>query len=337
MNSTNRRQVLRTFAVGGGAPLLLLGSKAVTVGSGSHVYEFEKDWGSLPATVSWGFTHGVAVDSKGRVIIHNTSKDAVVIFDAKGKFIKSWGSEYEGGAHGLTLAKEGSDEFLYLADTKRSVVVKTTLDGKEVLRLPYPKTETDVYDQADKAKRYVPTNVAVTRNGDIYVADGYGQSWIHRYNKKGEQIQSWGGRGKEAGKMNSPHGIWVDARSGTEEILVADRTNRRLQYFSPDGKHLRFVTDELRLPCHFDIRGEELLIPDLHGRVTLFDKNNKLITHLGDNPEIWTVKPWPNFEAAQFQPGKFSSPHSACFDKKGNIFVVEWTKAGRVTKLKRVS
>lgn len=337
MTLTNRRQVLRTFAVGGGAPLLLLGSKAVTVGSGSHVFEFEKDWGTLPATVNWGYTHGVAVDSKGRVIVHNQSKDAIVIFDGKGKFVSSWGEEYAGGAHGLTLVKEGKDEFLILADTKRSIVVKTTLNGKGVMRLPYPKTETDVYDQQNPKKRYVPTNVAVTRNGDIFVADGYGQSWIHRFNQKGEQILSWGGRGKEAGKLAGPHGIWVDARSGTEEIVVADRENNRLQYFSVDGKHLRFVTDELRRPCHFDIRGDELLVPDLNGRVTLFDKSNKLIAHLGDSPDIWKEKGWPNLERERFVAGKFSSPHSACFDKKGNIYVVEWIKTGRVTKLKRVS
>src|SRR5207302_518383 len=59
-------------------------------------------------------------------------------------------------------------------------------------------------------------------------------------------------------------------------------TNIRLQYFSLEGQHLKFVTNDLRYPCHFRLRGTDMLIPDLHGRVTIFDKDNKLIAHLGD-------------------------------------------------------
>ena len=59
-------------------------------------------------------------------------------FDEKGKFVKSWGKDFKGGAHGLHIAKEGKDEFLYLCDTKRALVVKTTLSGEEVFTLGYP-------------------------------------------------------------------------------------------------------------------------------------------------------------------------------------------------------
>ena len=58
--------------------------------------------------------------------------------------------------------------------------------------------------------------------------------------------------------------------------MVADRANARLQYFTLDGKHLGFVND-LLFTAHFDIRGEVLMVPDLHTRVTLFDKDNKVI------------------------------------------------------------
>jgi len=73
--------------------------------------------------------------------------------------------------------------------------------------------------------------------------------------------------------------------------------------------------------------------PDLEARVTLMDKNNKLLTHLGeDDSNTWgKLRKEPR---DKFIPGKFVCPHSACFDKDGNIFVVEWVEVGRVTKLK---
>jgi hypothetical protein len=95
----------------------------------------------------------------------------------------------------------------------------------------------------------------------------------------------------------------------------------------------------LLFPAHFDIRGEVLMVPDLHCRVSLFDKDNKPIVHLGDDPD-WRKQALAGFKA-RMKPeacpaGKFIHPHDACFDKDGNIFVVEWVHTGRVTLLKKV-
>ncbi|MBE7489890.1 MAG: hypothetical protein H3C63_06235 [Candidatus Omnitrophica bacterium] len=303
------------------------------LGSGNHQYEWIRDWGKLPAGIQYGYTHGVCVDSQGRIFIHNQSKDAVIVFDGDGTFIKSWGADFAAGAHGLQLSKEGNEEFLYLADIARRIVVKTTLEGEVVWTIEYPK-EAGVYAQPEK---YVPTNVAIAPNGDFYVADGYGSNYIHQYNSKAEYVRTWGGEGTEAGKMRCPHGIAVDIRDGEPKVLVADRANVRLQYFNLEGKHLFDVNHDLRHPCHFDQRNGDLLIPDLHGRVTIFDKNNNLITHLGDNPDVQNRQGYPNLPQDQRIPGLFISPHSACWDHEGNIYVVEWVSDGRVSKLRRIS
>lgn len=341
--SMPRRDVLKGIGAAGAAAAagpIILGatdkaeSKAVVLGEGTHKYELVPDWGKLPDNHGYGYTHGVCVDSQKRVFIHNMGDDCVAIFDPAGKFIKSWGKDFKGGAHGMQLRKEGSEEFLYLATTGLHTVVKTTLDGKVVWTLNFPK-ECEAY--GGKPDKYVPTNIAFGPNGDFYVADGYGLSWIHQYNQKAEYIRSWGGAGKEPGKMSCPHGIWCDTRGPEPELVVADRSNVRLQYFTMDGKHKRFVTEELRHPCHFDQRGEDLLIPDLHGRVTIFDKNNKLVVHLGDNAGVEKVKGYPNLPQDQRIPGKFISPHGACWDSEGNIYVVEWVSDGRITKLRHVA
>jgi len=352
MNQDNsRRTFLKTAATGalatGAAPSILgaqkSGSKKIVAGSGDYTYEVQHDWGELPDRIKYGNTHGIVEDSHGRFYVFHTvnknsvSTDAMVVFDAKGKFVSSWGSEFAGGAHGLHIQKEGKEEFLYLCDTKRSIVVKTTLEGKEVLRLEYPK-ESDFYKTGADGKptRYVPTNLAVASNGDIYVGDGYGSSYVNHYDKAGKFIRTFGGgKTKDPGSLNSPHGIFIDKRGGKEEIVTADRSNNRLQYFDLNGKHLRFVTEGMNLPCHFSFHKDLMLIPDLGALVLVLDKNNNVVARLGDDSKSEWRKTRV-LERTAFTDGKFVCPHGGCFDHKGNIFVAEWVEVGRISKLRKV-
>lgn len=320
------------------------GLKLPVTGSGGHVYEVTHDWGALPKSISYGNTHGVCVDSQGHVYIHHTvhassqSDDTMVVFDSGGRFVRSWGKEFKGGAHGLHIRKEGHQEFLYLCDTQRSIVAKMTLLGEKVWELGYPKESPAYRLNADgsPAVVYKPTNLAIAPNGDVYVADGYGSSFINQYNSQGEFIRTFGGQGTEAGRLDCPHGIALDRRGKQPRLLVADRKNRRLQYFSLDGHHLGFAGfGDVKLPCHFDFRQDTLLVPDLEARVTLMDGNDRVLTQLGeDDSNTWGQL--RKEERSRFVPGKFVCPHSACFDHDGNIFVVEWVEVGRVTRLRRV-
>lgn len=300
--------------------------------SGSHTYEIVEGWGVLPEGIAYGYTHGVVVDSKDRVYIHNQSKDAIIVFDSEGNFLNSWGEEFKKGAHGMYLSTEGGTEYLYLADYELHSIVKTTLDGKVLWRMGVP----DLPDVYKNEEDYKPTDCAVAPTGDLYVCDGYGQSWIHQYSAVADRIRSWGGLGSEPGRLNCPHGVWVDTRRRDPILLVADRGNHRIQMFSLEGKHLGFVTAELRMPCCFYQFEDELYIPDLLGRVTVFDRNNRLITHLGDNPGVWERPGWPNIPHAGRERGKFIAPHAVCVDSRRDLYVVEWVSDGRVTKLRRV-
>lgn len=349
----------RSFVAGAlGAPALIggtdkSGTRLPVMGSGEHTYEAIHDWGETPARISYGNTHGVAQDSQGRVYIAHTvhanskSHDTLLVFDEKGKFIRSWGSEFEGGAHGLHIQKEGTNEFLYLVDTGKgrgpnvdpahTWMVKMTLSGEEVYRIGYPR-ESSLYPVDKEGKpltKFSPTNIAIAPNGDIYVADGYGSSTISQYDRKGSYIRTFGGTGKEAGQLAKPHGLIVDTRGTEPVLLVADRSNNRLQTFSMDGRHISFGGGVNR-PCHFAERNGVLLIPDLAARVTLMDRQNQVILHLGED----TSGTWEQLRTQSrdhFIPGKFVSPHGACFDHDGNIFVVEWVEVGRVTKLRKVA
>ena len=322
------------------APYVLASDKAGTklpvIGEGEHQYEVIHDWGELPTSHVYGNTHGVAVDAQGHIHIKHTVgkgatiEDAVVVFDADGKFIRSWGKQYKGGAHGLHLSREGQEEFFYLCDPQRHLFAKTTLDGKELWRKWAPE-QCNGYTMPGE---FNPTNIAIAPNGDFYVADGYGKSFIHQYDRDAKYIRSFGGKGKAAGQTDCPHGLMVDTRGAQPVLVVADRGNHRLQNFSLDGQHLNFVTDELRAPCHFHTHGELMVIPDLDSRVTLFDQNNKMVAQLGDGGGYAGIR---DQTRDHFTPGKFVAPHSAYFDHAGNIFIVEWVEVGRVTKLRKIA
>ena len=344
MNDTTRRGFLAAAAT---TPMIFgasdkSGSKRPILGSGAHRYEVIHDWGELPANIKYGNTHGVVEDSQGRIYIHHTvhgtsdSHDTMVVFDDKGKFVKSWGKEFKGGAHGLHIQKEGNNEFLYLCDTKRALVMKTTLDGEEVLTIGYPKDLEQYKPDADGTpKKYSPTNLAVAPNGDIYVGDGYGSSYINQYNKNGEYRRTFGGPGKEAGQLLCPHGIVVDTRGKEPILTVADRTNKRLQHFTLEGKHIGF-SEGVSSPCHFNIRKDLVVIPDLDARVTILDRDNNVVAHLGAAEDPKAARALRTQGRENFTPGKFVCPHGACFDHKGNIYVTEWVEVGRVSKLQKV-
>lgn len=303
------------------------------IGSGSHSYEWVEGWGSnLPAHVQLGYTHGVVEDSQGRIYVHHTGTPSIVVFGADGQYLTSWGDEYAAGAHGLHLSNESGVEYLYLSATGLNVVVKTTLDGKEIYRIRTP----DLPDIYDAEKKFVPTETAVAPNGHVYVADGYGQPWVHQYTAQAEYVRSFGGKGSELGKLDNPHGIMIDKRGSEPLVLVADRGNSRLQYFTLDGKAVKVTEGMLRQPCTIVSYGDELYIPDLHSRLTILDKNDELITHVGERENGWQIPGWPNIAHELRQVGNFTSPHGMHVDGKGNIYVVEWISDGRITKLARV-
>lgn len=284
--------------------------------------------------MAFGDTHGLAQDSHGNIYLCHTvhessaSKNAVCVYDEKGKFLRSWGPEFAGGAHGLDIRKEGGREFLYHCDTNRRKVVKTDLDGKTIWEFGAPE-ESGKYSNGES---FVPTNVAFAPNGDFFVADGYGSSWIHRYTSQGTYLKTFGGGGTDPGRVNCPHGLWLDDRGKEPLLVVADRSNRRLQYFSLDGAHVKFVTEGMRLPCHFSLRKGEMLIPDLESVVTIVDENNAVIVQLGDGKPS-SLRGHPR---SDFIPGKFIHPHDAIFLRNGDILVAEWVPIGRVTLLKKL-
>lgn len=332
-------------------------NKAPTVGTGEHTYECHHNWGELPKDYGWQTTHNVALDSEGLVYITHQgtpgtkqNMDTVIVFDPKGKFVRSFGKDWHNGGHGIEIRKEGGEEFIYLSNTwtPNSKLVKTNLKGEFVWAKGRPDCkEYDARtDPKDKTRviwpAYNPTNICWLPDGGFNVGDGYGSSYMLNYDKDGKLVKVFGGGGNSLGKLATPHGQWVDDRNkGKPVLLVCDRANARLQTFTLDGTPIAATESgkTVLFPAHAKTRGDVLLVPDLHARVSLFDKELKPIVHLGEDEE-WRKKVLDGFKVRadpkQWVGGKFVHPHDAAFDKDGNIYVVEWVATGRVTFLKKV-
>jgi DNA-binding beta-propeller fold protein YncE len=360
--NVHRRSFIKTAMMGsaaviGSSPLILgaedkAGSGEPIVGSGEHTYRCIHHWGrdSLPGTHSYGnASHGVTIDNSGMIYItHMGRPDSVYVFDPDGNYVKSMAGFHAvknkdsttASGHGIDIREENGEEFLYLAAANPTMsFAKMSLDG-EVL---WQRSRDEIFEHAGfssrKQLKFRPTNTSFRPDGGYYLGDGYGSNYLYEYNAKDEFVRAIGGAGEADGQFRTPHGQWLDDRDGTPKLIVADRANARLQWFDMDGQHLR-TQDGFLFPADIDSQGDLLLVPDLHARITILDKDNQVVVHLGDD-EAWrsrVLDKKENMRASpdKWQAGLFVHPHDACFDADGNIFVTEWVKGGRVTKLVKV-
>ena len=275
--------------------------------------------------------HEMVQDSKGRILLlTNETKNNVLIYNKSGKLLDSWGHDFP-GAHGLSLADENGTEFLFITDTEKHQVYKTTIDGKILMVIDVP-LETGVYK---KTEEFVPTETAIDINGDIFIADGYGAQYITHYDKNGKLKGFFGGKGEGDEHLDNAHGIAIDRRNGAPSLLITDRTRNCFKRFTMDGK----LVEVIKLPgaciCRPVIKGDYLYAavlrsPDLgtrnSGFVTILDKNNKVVSNIGGTEPVYkdgVLQPMTQAEKI------FLNPHDVCIDDDQNLYVAQWA-SGKV-------
>lgn len=302
----------------------------VVTGTGENTFATVPGWGHIPDKVVIGPTHGgVVVDKKGSIYISTDSANGIFVFAPDGSLEKNIAKEFP-GIHGMMIREENGEQFIYAAHLKGKQGLKLKLDGTPVLKIPFGDDIAPLYPEG--ANAYNPTAIAVAPNGDIFIADGYGKSLIHKYDSTGKYIKTFGGKGKEDGKFETSHGIALDTRSGKPLLLICDRANRRLQHFDLDGNFVAVITTGLRLPCAVSFHGDHVAVAELEGRVAILDKSNNVVATLGDNPD---KSQRANFGVPPdaWKQGVFTAPHGISYDAAGNLYVQDWNKTGRATKL----
>jgi hypothetical protein len=172
------------------------------------------------------------------------------------------------------------------------------------------------------------TNCDVAPNGDIYVVDGYGKSWIFVFGRDGSFKKTFGGPVAPYNFANT-HKIFIDTRFEPARVFCCDRGNKRILHTDLDGKMLGVIATDLRNPSSASFHGDLVCIAEIAGRVSVWDKAGKMVAECGTNP---TMTNTPGIAPKDWQKGIVTSPHGITFDNDGNILETEWNKWGRVLR-----
>jgi len=281
---------------------------------------------SQPDNKPIGPAHGgVAIDRAGNVYVSTDSERGILVFGQDGKYLRNFGPTQ---VHGLYLRREKDGEFLYAARPNFHEVLKLKLDGTQVWQMGYP-TESGIYT---KAEEFAPTNIVTAPDGTIFVADGYGKNYVHKYDKDRKYIKSFGGPGgspAEEGKFNRCHGITVDTRGPKTLLIICNRESGRVEQWDMDGNFIKVLQRDLRMPAVAFLAGDYVAIGELQGRVTVLGKDNSIVATIGDNP---TASQRANYglPPAQWTEGIVNSPHGVAINKAGDVIVSEWSQFGRL-------
>ena len=341
----NRRKFIKHTSLTTGGILIMhdlfAKNKEKVYGYNNMLYTLDTGWSQADTSkYPVNDCHEMVQDKHGRILLlTNETKNNVLIYDTKGKLLDSWGHAFP-GAHGLTLHNENGTEYLYITDTVKHQVYKTTMNGKILLTIDAPLDANSIYK---KQEEFVPTETIIDANGDIFIADGYGAQYILQYDQQGKLKHYFGGRGDGDEHLDNAHGICFDTRNTDQSLLITDRTRNCFKRFTKEGK----LVEVIKLPgacvCRPVIHGDHLYAavlrsPDLNaegtGFVTILDKNNKVVSNIGGSEPTYadnTLQPMHQTDKI------FIHPHDVCVDRDENLYVAQWA-SGKVYpyKLKRV-
>jgi DNA-binding beta-propeller fold protein YncE len=203
------------------------------VALGQQRYRVERPWGDLPNGA--GRVTDVVCDDRGHVFVLlrgdsyvDPVQPTVIELSPDGTRVGAWGEDIADG-HMLSI---GPDFRIYVVDRDAHEIVVFDRTGRRTGGIGQRHQPNAPFNH--------PCDVAIAPSGDIYVADGYGASRVHRFNPNGDLIATWGESGDAPGHFTTPHGIWAlqDGR-----VAVTDRENNRVQVFSAQGDLLAIWPD----------------------------------------------------------------------------------------------
>ena len=300
-------------------------------------WKSQPNWLELPDNRDKvGNMHGdIAVSSNGDIYVSvGDPKAGLQVYGDNGKWKRNVPNA-PSDLHGFVIKKEGIQEFIYAVRVSGGELLKLTLDGKTVLKIPASSIPDEFKRKGKNGKPFVRlTGADVSANGDIFLTDGYSSDHIHRFDKKGKYLNSFGGKNAPYG-FRTLHKLVIDSRFNPARIIGMDRANNRVVHLGLDGKFIGVVKEGLLLPACVHIHDDWAVIGELRGRVTILDKKGKIYAQVGGNSkkdEIGTNRTPPT----KWREGIVTAPHGITCNTKGDIFVAEWNISGRVHRFNHV-
>jgi hypothetical protein len=299
-------------------------------------YQAVPDWYHLaPGRSQMGPMHGdIAVSSAGEVYVSTMdAKAALQVYAPDGKFLRLV-PDAPPDFHGFVIRQDADGEFIYGPRLGAGVILKLTLDGKEVLSIP----ASAIPDAFKKAGRDGKLGVRLTAmdvgpGGDLFVVDGYSSDFIHRFDKAGKYLKSFGGKAAPYG-FNTLHKIAIDSRFDPPRLIGTDRANGRVVHLSLDGEMLGVVASDLLMPAAVVVHGDLAIVAEIKGRMTALDKAGRIAARFGANDvadEVGTNKTEPD----RWRPGIVTAPHGVACDARGHVVVAEYNLYGRIHRFDR--
>jgi sugar lactone lactonase YvrE len=245
----------------------------------------------------------------------------IVVVDANGNIIEDW-TQWDKmlrRPHAVYISPYDPGKRVWIVDDYRHAIFIFSNDGKRLLQTI---GEPNVH-AADDKHFYRPTFIAWLPDGTFFVADGYANTRVVKFDKNGKYLMAWGEKGtppneKRPGYFNNVHGIAVDPQS--RRVFVNDRQNHRVQVFDENGKYL---TEWIFGPPPSDIH---LFIISADRSLWAFDRGtSKMLKYDLDGNFQYAWGTWGDF------PGGFWGVHGLAVDQAGNFYVAE-VDSGRVQK-----
>ncbi|HEY4042678.1 MAG TPA: peptidase [Rhodopila sp.] len=230
----------------------------------------------------------------------DAAQPAVTELAPDGRRLATWGEEIV-DAHMLSIGPDGR---IYVVDRDAHEIVVFDGQGRRIGGIGRRHQPNAPFNH--------PCDVAIAPSGEIYVADGYGASRVHRFKANGELIATWGQPGEAPGHFSTPHGIWALADG---RVAVTDRENNRLQVFSSAGELLAIWADFYHPMDIFQDAAGHLFVTDQVPRLSMLAPDGILLAR---------CRPMLN------------GAHGMWGDRTGNLYMAEMNPS-RVTKLTPVT
>jgi len=314
----------------------LLAGTVVVANAAAVEFKASPDWLKLPeGRDKIGNMHGdVAVSSRGEVFVSVQDPDAgLQVYAPDGKFLRNVPNA-PSDLHGFVIRRQPDGEFLFGPRLREQTIVKMTLDGQNVLTIPASAIPDEFKNRNARSGQLAValTGMDVAPNGDLYVTDGYASDYVHRFDRTGKYLKSFGGK-REPYNFNTLHKLAIDTRFQPARIIACDRANNRVVHLSLDGDFLGVVAKDLLLPAAIVISGNYAVVGELRGQVSVLDKSGDVVARLGANTEqgVGGNQMAPD----RWRPGIVVSPHGVAINDHGDLFVSEFNVFGRVHRFNR--
>jgi DNA-binding beta-propeller fold protein YncE len=212
---------------------------------------------------------GVAIDDRDRLFVTDSFFHQITLFSPDGDVVAVFGAndlKRPGG-----IAVDSAAKRLYVADSKGN---RVAVYHSESLRLLGYIGSADTPGEVEKGKFSCPTNVAISRDGQVYVTDTW-NSRVQVFDKQGQFVREFGQHGITPGSFVRPKGLALDVDG---HVYVADSEFNNFQVLTSEGQTLLVVGSYGTSPGQFaliagmamDSNNRIYVTDQLRGRVQIF-------------------------------------------------------------------